>query len=311
MPKIKNMFPYAGGKTCIIKELDVIFGGEVYDTFYDLFGGSGTVTISGNICCDNKVINDLETNIAILYYAFSDLYTMLMVAKKLKQTPLSQETFNAARAVWKEYDDNAEKQSLEELKQDCERFVSLAAAAYMLHLCYYCGLIDYDNVTITKEMIFKYERYIALERLEAYYYALRGVTVKNEDALTIINNLPQEPDDGNVSMIYLDVPYLPSNQTYVETSDTYSCAMSKEDHQALFEAVNKLSRKNYLVAISNYSNDLYDDLARKYGWHKIFLKERAVSSGISKKQKERNRENEYIYCNFEIFYGYGTVLMEF
>lgn len=307
--KPKNMFPYAGGKHTIINALNIVFNGVIFDNFYDLFGGSGTIIMSGNIPCEKKMINDLEKNIAILYYAFKDYITMLKVSDKLEKTRLTKETFDTARQSWIEYEDN-DKCSLEELLiNDNERFVDLAAYAYMLHICFYCGVIKRQNVTITEKLLDKYDKYVQLRRIESYHKALADVDVHNEDAVSIINRLAQNPNYDRTSMLYCDVPYLSSNKSTIKTSATYKCSMSDEQHIALFEAANRLPKSNYLVAISNYSNDLYDGLAKANGWHKIFLAERAVSSGIAKGSSQRARECEYLYCNFK--FENGTIDMEF
>lgn len=298
MAKRKSgLFPYFGGKALMIAELQKLFDDLYYDCFYDLFGGSGAITLNTEHRCFNQVLNDMDKSLAIVYIAIADRNLFYQFSDLVESMHATTEQAVNARRLWfgfiKKYPDC----NLFELaEKDKEFFLELAAVSYLLHNVSYGGVIKDCQCIPNDETYDKFEKRKQLDMLEPWHDKLCDVKITNMNALDAIDNFIANPSTDKVTLLYLDVPYLSTNESDIKTGKTYTCGMSKDIHLQLLERLNKLDKSYYKIIISNYANELYDRFAEENGWHKMFIKERPLAC---KRDKNGETVNEYVYINYD------------
>lgn len=301
MSKVMGLFAYAGGKTCILNHLDNIFSSIHYDRFYDLFGGSGAITMGLDYSCAHRYINDIDESIAILYIAVSDRNILCRFIDEVTKLTAIDEDFQNARIQWYSYMDTQPKVSLFELaKTNIDYFVKLASAVYLLHSCYYAGVIKRCNVTLTDDLMHRFEQRKSLKLIEWYEKRMDGVYISNCDTEIIIDEMLLNPNYNDVSLLYLDVPYLTANTSAVITGTTYKFGMPVDKHLNLLNKLNQLPHENYKIIISNFSNDTYDEFIYDMNWHKKYIADRAMQSDNTGGVRAKGRVQEFIYANFPV-----------
>lgn len=290
-----------GGKSCIIKQLTSIISSQYYDRFYDLFGGSGKVTMSIMPNCKYQQINDYEKSIAIIYMALSREDTTIRMIDKFKDLWVSQTEYDTAKEIWDEFEESG-IDLLDVLNGNINRFTILAKSAYILHLCSYGGVYKkgrHEVIDIATSE--KCARYTSTSNLIEAHKTFENIVTTNLDALEIIKEMSASDYQTDVSMIYLDVPYLSDNISGKRTGATYAKSFSEIKHKEMLEILSKLPNSTYKIIISNYSNDVYDDfLDTNYNWYKTWVGKRPINCANGNIKKKKDVVDEYIYSNFLI-----------
>lgn len=298
MTKRKSgLFPYFGGKALMIAELQKLFDDLYYDCFYDLFGGSGAVTLNTEHRCYNQVLNDMDKSLAIVYIAIADRNLFYQFSDLVESMYATTEQISESTKLWFNFVEHNPNCNLFELaKKDKKLFLELAAASYLLHNAFYGGVIKKCSCNPSNDTANKFEKRKQLDMLEPWHYKLCDIEITNMNALDAIDNFIANPSTDKVTLLYLDVPYLSTNESDIKTGKTYTCGMSKDIHLQLLEKLNKLDKRYYKIIISNYANELYDRFAEENGWHKMFIKERPLAC---KRDKNGETVNEYVYINYD------------
>ena len=78
----KSALNYTGGKFRLLKEIIPLFPKDI-DTFIDVFGGSGTVSL--NVNATNKIYNELDSNVYNIINIFKCNLTLKSVFFYRKQ----------------------------------------------------------------------------------------------------------------------------------------------------------------------------------------------------------------------------------
>lgn len=299
MSKHSGLFPYAGGKGEIIDIFRELMNMLQPDCFFDLFGGSGAVTLSISLgSVPERNINDIDPSLAIIYMVFADYDLAMGLYNIIKDVILSQNEIDSAKKRWFDFLKANKAINLTELSQNKDSFLSLAADVYLLHICSYSGILKSSKTTFTKKMFEMYESHKKIEWILDCVQKMQGVQITNRNALDIITELHTTHNFTKRSLIYVDPPYLSSNMTNIITGKTYRYSMTKEDHLTLLNALNNLDSKQYFVIVSNYSNDIYDEFSVKKKWRKelIFYRNQRINNGSSNYFEKK--VEECIYCNF-------------
>lgn len=312
MGRVSGIIPYMGSKGLMINSLQKVFQSTHFDVFCDLFGGSGTVTMYAKVDCPYKIINDIKPEIAILPMTFANADLTNLFIDRLNNFCLTQEVFDSFRAIWskfKEADLNnkatcPKEEKLQLLKKDnLSEFIELALSAYVLQICSYAGVLRNCKTTITNEHLNKIKKYLSPIKIGEYQKCFENVIVYNRDSCDIIQDMVDNPDNKQIYMIYLDVPYLSSNESdSIITGDTYGTGANDEWHLRLLNLLNKLPVDNYQVVISNHSNDLYDEYINTHfgKWYKIRIGSRTNNCANGNNCKKKSVVGEYLYSNFKI-----------
>lgn len=312
MDRVSGIFPYMGSKGRLIIPLRKVFQSTHFDVFCDLFGGSGAVTMHASVDCSYKIINDIKSEIAILFMTFADVDLSNLLIDRFNNFCLTQEVFDGFRAIWSKFKEDklnnkatcTKEQKLLLLKKDnLSEFIEHALSAYVLQICSYAGVFRNCKTTITNEHLNKVEKYLSPIKIGEYQKCFENVVVYNRDSFDIIQDMVDNPDNKQIYMIYLDVPYLSSNESdSVITGDTYETGANDEWHLRLLNLLDKLPVDNYQVVISNHSNDLYDEYMNTHfgKWYKIRIGSRTNNCASGNNCKEKSTVGEYLYSNFKI-----------
>lgn len=124
----------------------------------------------------------------------------------------------------------------------------------------------------------------AVEGLPDVHERMKRVVVLNRDALDVIRQ-----QDGPNTLFYLDPPYL--HETRATTKD-YAHEMTREQHAALLDALDKLQGK---FLLSGYRSDLYDEHGDVCGW---FREDVEVPNNAAVGDSKR-RMTECVWMNYE------------
>ncbi len=240
--KISPIFYMGNKKRLIEKGLIDLFPKEI-DCFYDLFGGSGVVSL--NVNSNKYILNELDTNIFNLYNTLKDNNPNDIIAhieNMIKEYDLPQKSTNSVntsteeREYYKEnymrFRDNYNKN-----KNPFDLFV----------LMNYClSQTMRFNLKGQFNMPFGNNRFIK-EKHSQYYIDFNlkvnepNFKLHNKSYLEFsLDNF--EPND----FIYLDPPYLNSLATYNENGK-----WSKEKQDELLAFCDKLTNLNIKWAMSN------------------------------------------------------------
>ncbi|MDE5859526.1 MAG: DNA adenine methylase [Oscillospiraceae bacterium] len=297
----KGLCTYCGGKARLYNYIAYLVYLCRAETFFDLFAGSAVTSLSINV--RNKVINDMNTKLVVVYYALSRKDIAGLVMARIKDTKYCSKIFYEAHEYWKKRKDNV----LADFSDQ-----DICDGAYYAWILLNFSRIGskIDSVFIdTKEQMYKFMRF--QDNLISYLGRLDGALVKNESALDILENLVESQEKiSDNTVIYLDPPYLPSKKRGVNSNGTYkdgkgSNVFGRESHKRMLELADKLPRDKCKVIISGYDDmyNLYDDTlgGNDFGeWSKIFVKSLPVMFGDGSKLKDGKRavEDEYFFTNF-------------
>jgi len=291
-----GLFPYLGGKGIMIDELQLLFDDLQYDCFYDLFGGSGAVSLNIEHSCCNLILNDMDKSLAIIYIAISDNNLFYSFSDLVENMYATTEMISEATKLWFDFIEKNPYCNLFELaKNNKKLFLELASASYVMHNTFYGGVIKKCLCNPNDDTFNKFEKRKRLDMLELFHKRLCDIKVTNKNALDIIDGFVANPSSDKTALLYLDVPYLSTNEIDIKTGRTYNCGMDENTHLEMLNKLNKLDQRVYKVIISNYSNKLYDNFANEMGWYKLYIKTRPLTC-----KKNRNDEyvNEYVYINY-------------
>lgn len=297
-----GLFSYAGSKGAIQDDIQAL----IYDIiakyyilrFYDLCGGSGSITLHSKAdLCRHRYLNDLDESCVIMYMAFASEYILYDFYREVNNIALSQDYYEKCRRLWFDYKTKHSKLDLFNIiETDKDTFVQLATAVYVLHYCSYTGVINDQNTTIENNHIIGFKKKQSINLFREFHNRLKHVIISNKDALDIIDEILANLKFDSIILLYLDVPYLTSNDNDIITQKTYKKGMPPEIHKKLIEKLDRLP-SNYLVIISNYSNDVYDEFLEDSGWYKTFLTDRVDQI---RRCKNKARVNEFVYSNFRL-----------
>ena len=297
---IKSPIHYMGNKYDLLPYIfEQLPKKEEVSVFYDIFGGSGTVSL--NAPYDKVVYNELNEN-------------MVNLLKMIKETD-PQEIIAHIKKRIKEFDLNAEgtdtRQNISEVKEVRdyynERYIAFRdfynksekdiKDLYTLSFWSFCNLMRFNSKN-EFNMPYGNRCYIeedGLRLIEAHNVFLKkDITLFQGDAFELLKSLGE---DKKV-IAYLDPPYQSSTAIYNE-SRAFGGWGLEEDEQ-LFNELDRLTSLDIKWAYSNVlsikgkDNNHIEDWAKRNGYTIIEFeqKEYSISKWLCKKTN-RNKEMEW------------------
>jgi DNA adenine methylase len=263
------MFPYIGGKAHHIRHLDRIFPLEPLDTFVDVFGGAGWVTVRSQASqrALTRVYNDANPHLANIFHWFSkDPSAVLAQLKSWPQQDadlyrqFQQDIFGAtpepaATAI------TAAKYLYIEVQSFSGNTLGLNSSVY------------FDSIHTIQPLIKKLQHQPTLNSLQSI------TLVENLDCCAVIDRY-DSPD----AFFYCDPPYY-------EKEHYYTHAFGREAHKALAQ---RLQRCQGRWALSYYE---FDELGEwfprdKYTWHTYSISKQSSS------RRRKTRGQEVVITNY-------------
>lgn len=305
---VKSPIFYMGNKFDLLDQIEPFFPCNI-DTFYDIFGGSGTVSM--NCEAKNVVYNELNTNIVELYKLF------------LKYS--AQELNDYIQGCIKQFDLNKEgtdvrqnEPDIVEIREKYNKSYLNFRKAYnkserdyrMLFALTFWSFSNLIRFNAKNDFNMPYgnrcytsEHFVQMQQWEKKVKQ-KNIKVSNKDAFDILLNTDFKEND----FIYLDPPYL--NTTAIYNEKRAFGGWSIEDDKRLFSVLDSLDKKGIKWGMSN--------VYRNKGTHNSHLKEWAEANGykvyhLNKKYAalgKGNAESDEVYITNNYDLPWGQLMME-
>lgn len=298
MELIPSPLFYMGNKLKLLPQLKPLFP-ENIKTFYDLFGGSGVVSL--NVEAKKTKYNELNPNIYEMLKLFKDYEYQEIINHINKRV----EEFNLPKI---NYSGNNKQQLLERKKKynknylDFRKFYNKSKKNYLdlytLTFFSYSNLIRFNsksefNMPIGKQCYLKeHDQQISYA---CYRFKTLNIELRNEEAINFIKNNFDDFDTND--FIYLDPPYLNTLAIYNEKR-AFGGWNIDNDYE-LFEWLEKLNDKGVKWGLSNvfqnkeYKNEHLINWCEKNKWNINHLQREYACLG-----KGGSNTDEVYICNY-------------
>lgn len=295
---IKSPIFYMGNKFDLLPQLMPYFPDNV-DTFYDLFGGSGC--ISGNVCANKIVYNEIDEHISNLYkiftkYTYEDL--IAYIKTQIKKYGLNMEGF----------DNLPTDKVIKDTRKYYNKKYLAFRRAYNLsnkddRMLYTLTLFSFGNlVRFNSKGDFNMpygDRCFCnkhMEQIRAWCDMLKNknIQVVCEDAFDILAKQTFTKED----FIYIDPPYSQTMATYNESSGVNGWSV-KDDYR-LFNILENLNNQGIKWGLSNVfenrgkKNTHLIEWCLKNNWNVQHLHFTYASLG-----KGNSNSDEVYICNYK------------
>lgn len=288
--KINSIIPYPGGKAGLVSRLVPLL--EWTAKQYQL-SGFAEVTGGGGRCLLNldsklfkqRIYSDVDLPLCCLFQVLTNEKRTNSLVNKLFRQSYTKENFQSAVSTRKRDNLLAREGRIDEASD-----IVTSAANTFVAACqsYAAKLTSFEGKSVRKQHQAYYKRVLNLNHFNSI---LSGVEVIRWDCRKIIEEIEngEHRYPATQFLVYVDPPYDPEAMM---SDDHYEYTWNKEDHVDFRDLIK--NTEIYMV-ISGYSSPIYDVLEDKYGWKKIFLKNKHVGMSGTSRRKE-----EFIYINFEI-----------
>lgn len=261
-------FSYPGNKTESLKQ--ILPRLPYLDTFVDVFGGSGVVTLNRS-SCKLDVYNDRHSGVTAFFRVVRQPKLMQQLAERIALSLHGREEFMWSRDTWQKVIDD-------DVEMAARWYVSVQSSfagrgAYFGRVTQGLGTMwrkIQENLTLFNDIG---HRFLTIQ-------------IENADWRTLFKDY-----DSLVTVFYLDPPYIGHN--------IYQHGMTRNDHAEMCE---KIFQCKGFFALSGYENDIYP----KFPWDSVYSwevsdmmttmatkTETSVVCGMEMSRK--NKQVEYLY----------------
>ena len=297
MSYINSPIFYMGNKYKLLSQLLPLFPKNI-NTFYDLFGGGGSITI--NVSANKIIYNELNHNVYKLFQLFK-IYDYDKIIKHIENRILE---FNLPKVscdirtkhYQEEYKKEHNKNYLKFRKyynDSNKNYLDL----YTLTFFSFCNLIRFNsksdfNMPFGNQCFL--EEHKPLIKYCCWKMSKGNIELKNEDAFTLL----ESPIFENNDFIYLDPPY--SNTLAVYNENKAFSGWSIDDDLRLFKILENLDERGIKWGMSNvfqnknYINSHLIEWCNKNKWNVNHLKCDYASLG-----KGNSNTDEVYICNYD------------
>ena len=263
------MFPYIGGKAHHIRHLDRVFPLEPVDTFVDVFGGAGWVTVRSQASqrAQTRVYNDANPHLANIFRWFQQ--DPRAVLDQLNAWPQQDAT------LYRQF-----QQDIFGTVPEPAQTATTAAKYLYLEVQSFSGntlglnsSVYFDSIHTIKPLLKKLQHVPTLRSLQSIS------TVENQDCCAVINQY----DSAN-SFFYCDPPYYAKEHYYTKS-------FGRERHQDLAHTLQRIKGR---FALSYYE---FDELSEwfprdQYNWHTYSVSKQSSS------RRNKTRGQEVVITNY-------------
>lgn len=285
MKYIKSPIFWMGNKYDLLYELLPRFPKkEEINTFIDLFGGGGTISL--NVDYNNIIYNELNNNIVELLNIFiinnsEDLISH--IEKRIKEFNLPYYSQDIRAKSYNEieknkYADNYLKFRDFYNKSNNKDYKDL----YTLTFFSFCNLIRFNsksefNMPFGNRCFL--EEHKSIIKNASKILKSKNIQIKNNNAINILENIKNNNDN---IFIYCDPPY--TNTTAIYNEQRAFGGWSIEDDYKLFAELDRINKLGVKFALSNVlenkgklNNHIYE-WANKNKYRIIFLEDKQYAS---------------------------------
>ncbi|MGN0518420.1 MAG: DNA adenine methylase [Acutalibacteraceae bacterium] len=288
-----GLFSYCGGKVRLINAIATMAYYYGVYCLIDVCAGSGVVSLNIETC--NKVINDIDTDLSVIYRALSTPETESRLLLAMGNADYTVKLYKEAQEYWAA---NSDKK-LNDFSDS--NIVEAAYYSWMLRKMSRTGSHIDNACKLNEERMTKLNNF--KDKLYNYYGRLLGAEVKNMNMLELLKDYADNPHTiPQNSVFYIDPPYLPSKLRNGDNKKIYNHTFGVEQHKELLELVSRLPPERCRVLISgyDYADDVYRDaISQMKDWQQLYVCDIPVMFGNGNKLKDGKRpiEKEYFYTN--------------
>lgn len=290
---------YMGNKYNLLEQLKPLFP-ERIDTFYDLFGGGGSISL--NVKANKIIYNELNYNVFKLFELFklNDSKTIIThIQKRVVEFSLPTMSCDTrTKHYQEEYKQEHNKNYLKFRKfynESNRNYLDL----YTLTFFSFCNLIRFNsksefNMPFGNRCFLNEHK--PLITYCCYKMEKENIELKNENALDFIkNNLDKFKEND---FVYCDPPYLNTMAVYNEKRAFGGWNI--ENDLELFDLLKKLDSRKIKWGLSNvfqnknYKNEHLIKWCKENNWNVNHLDKEYASLG-----KGISNTDEVYICNYE------------
>lgn len=227
----KSPIHYMGSKERLLNQLIPLFP-EKISTFYDLFGGSGAVSL--NVNANNYVLNDLSKHLYNLYQMFQEKTDKEIISYCCEQ----RDKYGFSTSFTKKKDiAESNKVPYLKMREDVNNNPS-TIGFFVLQFYSFCNQFRFSKSG-------KYNMPVG----NGYYNQDDDRPIKNfcdffkNNEVKILNKSYEEIQIEDNSFVYMDIPYCNTNAVYNETSRDTGGWTEVNDFK-VFEYCEKLNERN-------------------------------------------------------------------
>lgn len=283
---LKSPIFYMGNKYDLLYELIPRFPkSDQVETFIDLFGGSGTVSL--NVPYNNIIYNELNNNIVNLLQLFIDYEEKEIIKhieNRIEQFELNKEGTDVRQNV-ENIERIREKYNQNYLNfrdfynnQENKNILDL----YTLTFYSFCNLIRFNSKN-QFNMPFGNRCFLDIHKQQIKQCCEniknKNIKISNKNALDLLKEIKEY---NNKMFIYLDPPYTNTMAIYNESREFGGWGV--EDDLKLFEELDRLNNLGVKWCMSNVlenkgkNNNHIKEWAEQKGYEIIYLEDKTYSS---------------------------------
>jgi len=300
----KPFLKWAGGKTQLLDEIEKRLPEEILknkkiESYYEPFIGGGSVFIylKNNYNIENSIISDINPELILTYKIIQKHPEELIQILKI----MKEEYLKSNKEKRKEYylsvrnSFNKYVGTINYEKTDKKNIQRAAQLIFMNKTCFN-GIFRLNSEGKFNVPMGKYKNpkiYDEDNIFEVHKLLNDNVIIKTQDYLNSENDIKQN------YFVYLDPPYRPLTKTSSFTS-YYKTSFDDEDQKILCEYIQRLTKKNVKVMLSNSdptntdeNDDFFEKLYSNQNIDKVQARRNINSNG-----KKRNKINELIITNY-------------
>ena len=242
---------YMGNKSKLIDDLKFYFPEDnECDTFIDLFGGSGCVSI--NVNYKNIIYNEINNNVVKLLSIFKDYDSKEIIEhiqKRIKEFELPYESCDVRVKHYTEEKKDKGQNAYNMFREFYNKSDKNILDLYTLTFFSFCNLIRFNskdefNMPFGNRCFLKENEQDIINA--CYIFKNKNIYLNNKDAFEILNSIQTYSPKV---YIYLDPPYSNTMAIYNE-SRAYG-GWSLEDDEKLFNELDRITKLGVKWSLSN------------------------------------------------------------
>lgn len=300
----KPFLKWAGGKTQLLEEIEKrlpkdIIKNKKIESYHEPFIGGGSVFLylKNNYEIENSIISDINPELILTYKVIQkNPRKLIKYLKKMKHEYL---TLNEDKkndyylSIRKSFNNNVGKI---DYKKTNEKQIKRAAQLIFMNKTCFNGIFRLNSEGKFNVPMGKYKNPTIYDEdniFEVHNILKDNVIIKTQDYLN------SEKDIKKNSFVYLDPPYRPLTKT-ASFTNYYKTSFDDEDQKILCEYIQRLTKKNVRVMLSNSdptnideTDDFFEKLYSRQKIDKVKARRNINSNG-----EKRNKINELIITNY-------------
>lgn len=282
--RVDSPLKWHGGKSYLASRIVAMMPPHLH--YVEPYAGGLSVLLAKESEGVSEVVNDIDRRLANFWNTIKHPHTFEAFRRIVEATPFGEYEWETAASLmqgmgWSECDPEKINES------STAAHVARASWFYVACRQSLAGRMDtfapLSRTRVRRGMNEQASAWLnAVDGLPEVHARLKRVVVLNQEATKVIAS-----QDGPSTLFYLDPPYLKETRT---SGDVYEHEMTAEQHQWMLMCCTEIKGK---FLLSGYPSELYEDFAKRFGWHRTDFDLPNSAGG-----KAKRRMTECVWTNF-------------